>query len=87
VPSLSKSNCKVVCEDNFITVDTNSEQIHFNKSMPHGDGKIMATEFFTHTECVPLVLQKTTYADLHCRLGHLHKQAVIETAKHYGMKN
>jgi transposase InsO family protein len=82
----SKPNCKVVCEDNLITVDTNSEQIHFNKSLPHGEGKIMATELFTHTECASLVLQKTTYADLHCKLGHPHKQAVIETAKHYGIK-
>jgi hypothetical protein len=81
----SAKNCQVICEDNLITVNTNSEQLHFNKSLPHGAGKIMATEFYSHTECANLVLKKTTYDDLHKKLGHPHKQAVIDTAKHYGV--
>jgi hypothetical protein len=39
----SAKNCQVICEDNLITVNTNSEQLHFNKALPHGAGKIMAT--------------------------------------------
>jgi hypothetical protein len=78
-------NCQVICEDNLITVNTNSEQLHFNKALPHGPRKIMATEFYSNTECANLVLKKTSYEDLHKKLGHPHKQAVIDTAKHYGI--
>jgi hypothetical protein len=46
----------------------------------------LATEFFTNSECASLVLKKTTYTDLHNKLGHPYKHAVIETAKHYGIK-
>ena len=82
----SNKDCKIICEDNLITVNTNSEQIHFNKALPHGAGKIMATELYTYSECANLVLKKTTYSDLHQKLGHPHKQTVIDTAKHYGIK-
>jgi hypothetical protein len=76
----------VICEDNLITVNSNEQKLHFTKILPHGKGKILATEFFTNSECASLVLKKTTYADLHNKLVHLHKQAVIETAKHYGIE-
>jgi hypothetical protein len=82
----SKPNCKVICEDTLITVNSNKHKLHFTKILPHGKGKILATEFFTYSECASLVLKKTTYTDLHNKLGHPHKQAVIETAKHYGIE-
>jgi hypothetical protein len=78
----STKNCKVICEDNLITVNTNS---HFNKALPHGEEKIMSTEFFSNTEWANLVLKNTTYADLHQKLGHPYKLAVIDTAKYYGI--
>jgi hypothetical protein len=81
----SKPNFKVICEDNLITVNSNEQKLHFTKILPHGKGKILATDFFTNSECASLVLKKTTYADLHNKLGHPHKQAVIDTAKHYGI--
>jgi Reverse transcriptase (RNA-dependent DNA polymerase)/gag-polypeptide of LTR copia-type len=82
----SINHCKVICEDNLITVNTHSEPIHFTKVLPHGAGKIMATEFFTNSECANLALKKTTYHDLHKKLGHPHKQSVVKTAKFYGIK-
>jgi hypothetical protein len=81
----STKNCKVICEDNLITNNSNSEQLHFNIALPHGEVKIISTEFFSNTECANLVLKKTTYAELHQKLGHPHKQAVIDTAKYYGI--
>jgi hypothetical protein len=81
----SNKDCKIICEDNLITVNTNQEQIPFTKVLPHGAGKLMATEFFTHSECANLVLKKTTYVDLHNKLEHPHNQAVFDTAKHYGI--
>ena len=45
----------------------------------------MATEFYTTTACANPVL-KTTYNDLHHKLGHANKQTVQNTAKHYGIK-
>jgi hypothetical protein len=75
----------VICEDNLIIVNSNEQKLHFTKILPHGKGKIMATELFTYLECARVVLKKTTYADLHNKLGQPHKQAVIDTAKHYGI--
>jgi hypothetical protein len=45
----------------------------------------MATEFYSNTECANLVLKKTTYEYLHKKLGHPHKQAVMDTENHYGI--
>jgi hypothetical protein len=73
------------CEDNLTTVNNNQEQLHFTKVLPDGAGKFMATEFYTHLECANLVLKKTAYVDLNNKLGHPHKQAVFDTAKHYGL--
>jgi hypothetical protein len=44
--STSKPNCKLICEDNLITVNSNEQNLHFTKILPHGKGKILATEFF-----------------------------------------
>jgi hypothetical protein len=82
----SKPHCKIICEDNLITVNTNQQQLHFTQALPHGDGKIMATEFYTNTDCANLVMSKTTYNDLHDILGHPNKQSVISTAKYYGIQ-
>jgi hypothetical protein len=54
--------------------------------LPQGKGKILATEFFTNSESASFVLKKTTYADLHNKLGHPNRKAVIETAKHHGIE-
>jgi hypothetical protein len=62
-----------------------SDQIHFSKVLPHGDGKILATEFYTTTACANPLL-KATYADLHHQLGHANKQTVQNTANLYGTK-
>ena len=82
----SKGKCKVICEDSLITVETDKDNIHFNTALEHGDGILMATDLYTNSECANLVLKKTTYEDLHQKLGHPHKQAVIDTAKYYGIK-
>jgi hypothetical protein len=81
----SNNECKVICEDNLITVQSNQHKLHFATVLPHGDGKIMATEFYTNTNCANLVLQKTTYKDFHNKLGHPNQQKVIDTAKYYGI--
>jgi hypothetical protein len=46
----------------------------------------MSTDLFTHTECANLTITKATCQDLHHKLGHPHKQGIIDTAKHYGIK-
>jgi hypothetical protein len=74
-------DCKATCEDNLITVNTNSHQLYFDKIFPHGHGQRMSTDFLTHTECANLTLTKATYQDLHHKLGHPHKQAVINGAR------
>jgi hypothetical protein len=38
------------------------------------------------TECTTLALKNTMYTDLHQKLGHPYKQAVIDTAKYYGIQ-
>jgi hypothetical protein len=45
----------------------------------------MATEFYSNTDCANLVLKRSTNEDLHKKLGLPHKQAVVDTAKHYGI--
>jgi hypothetical protein len=76
----SNKDCKVICEDNLITVNTNSHQLHFDKVLPHGHGQIMSTDFLTHTKCANLTFNTATYQDLLHKLGPPHKQAVIDTA-------
>jgi hypothetical protein len=71
--AMENNKSKIICEYDIIKVQAkNSEQIHFNKVLPHGDGKILATEFYTTTACH--------------KLGHANKQTVQNTAKHYGVK-
>jgi hypothetical protein len=83
---MENNKSKIICENDIITVHAkNSEQVHFSKVLPHGDGKILATEFYATTACANPVL-KTTYNDLHHKLGHANKQTVQITAKHYGIK-
>jgi hypothetical protein len=43
IKATSAKNCQVICEDNLITVNTNAEQLHFKKAIPHGAGKIITT--------------------------------------------
>jgi hypothetical protein len=84
--AMENNKSKIIGENDIITVQArNSEQVHFNKVLPHGDGKILATEFYTTTACANPVL-KTSYNDLHHKLGHANKQTVQNTAKHYGIK-
>jgi hypothetical protein len=46
--AMENNKSKIICENDIITVlAKNSEQVHFNKVLPHGDGKILATEFYT----------------------------------------
>ena len=49
----------VICEDNLTTVNTPIQnELHFTKALPHGAGKIMATEIYTDSECASLVLEE-----------------------------
>jgi hypothetical protein len=77
---------KVICEDDLITVYTNQEEIHFNKVLKHGSGSILASDFYTDSECASPMIHKATYKDFHELLGHPHKQKVYDTAKIYGIK-
>jgi hypothetical protein len=52
----------------------------------HGNGKILAANFYSDTECANLSLKQATYDDLHNKLGHPHKQAVLDTARYCGIK-
>jgi len=81
----SNSGCKVICEDKLITVKSGDYDLHFTKELPHGDGVLLATEFFHNTDCATLSVQKTTYNDLHNKLGHAHKETVLQTAKSFNI--
>jgi hypothetical protein len=54
----SNKDCKIICEDKLNIVNTNSEQLHFTRVLSHGAGKLMATEFFTHSELLICFLRK-----------------------------
>jgi hypothetical protein len=79
----SSKDCKVICEDNLITVHSSQHEIHFNKVLKSGAGKIMASDFYTNSECASPMMEKSTYKELHELLGHPHKQKVYDTAKLY----
>jgi hypothetical protein len=84
--AMENNNSKIICENDIITIQAkNSEQVQFSTVLPHGDGKILATEIYTTTACANPVL-KTTYTDLHHKRGHANKQTVQNTAKYYGIK-
>jgi hypothetical protein len=77
--------CKDICEDNLITVQTNTDDIHFSTVLKHGQGKIMATDLLTDTECANQMIEKSTSTELHQLMGHPHQQKVFDTAKMYGI--
>jgi hypothetical protein len=78
--STSQKGNRVICENNLIAVHTNTHEIHFDIILNHGNGKILAANFYQDTECANLTLKRAIYEDLHKKLGHPHKQAVFDTA-------
>jgi hypothetical protein len=50
--AMENNKSQIICGNDVITAQAkNSEQVHFSKVLPHGDGKILATEFYTTTAC------------------------------------
>jgi hypothetical protein len=41
----SKPSTKVIWEDNLITVKSDENEIHLNKCLSHGKGKVLAADF------------------------------------------
>jgi hypothetical protein len=83
----SLKSCKVICEDNLITVHSPGGNIHFNTVLQHGDGKILSTDFYTSlsTMCI-FIYNKSNISRPSSKIGPSTYKKVFDTAKFYGIK-
>ena len=83
----SDKKTKVICEDDLITVKSANKELHFNKVLTHGNGKILSTEFLQNSNQETTNLAKAMdYNDLHEILGHANKQTIMDTAKQMNVR-
>ena len=84
----SQGNTKVICEENLITVQSGETELHFNKCLTHGKGKVLAADFNQDLslqefddEVANTISQRMDYKDLHDILGHANKKVIDDTAR------
>lgn len=88
----SLNSTKVICEENLISVVSGDNEIHFDKVLSHGKGKVLVADFNQpnnqksyESEFTQSASNKMTYNELDKVLGHAIFKVIKDSASNFGI--